>query len=66
MTYADATLRNLKSALEAQVVITLASDAVLLPRELEPVKLLSREGKHDNHQVAGLFAEPSDRNQRTF
>lgn len=43
--YADASPRNLKSALEAQVVITLPSDA----RGLELVELLTREGKHDSH-----------------
>lgn len=48
MAYADITIRNLKSALEAQVMITLPSDA----RGLELVELLRREGKHDNHLEA--------------
>jgi hypothetical protein len=64
MAYADATHRNLKSALEAQVVITLPSDA----RGLGPVELLRREGKHERHldttslnprtAISKLFKDP--------
>lgn len=45
-------LRNLKSALEAQVVITLPSET----RGLEFVDLLKREGKPDSH-LNGSFVE---------
>lgn len=48
MAYADTTPRNLKSALEAQVMIILPSDE----GGLELVELLRREGKHDNHLEA--------------
>ena len=42
--YVDTTVRNLKSALEAQVVVTLPSDG----RGLELVELLRREGRHNS------------------
>lgn len=48
MAYADATLRNLKSALEAQVAVTLPLNA----SGLELVELLRREGKHDSFPEA--------------
>lgn len=48
--YVDATVRNLKSALEAQVVVTLPSNA----RGLELVELLRREGRYDGHRGGNL------------
>lgn len=55
--YADVTLRNLKSALEAEVVITLPSET----SGLGFVELLRREGKHDSY-LDRNFTESQDPN----